>query len=501
YARYGYHLPLFMGALASVLFASLYVQAAGRARSDAGVFIGLSAILYLAGAAAFLPFAALCAAYELGRRRWRQSGLYLIVGFVLPYVLGVLVYRISVVNAYTELLPVSWRIVGSPSREKMVVAAYVAYLFPIAGVLAATFWRFLADGRPAAGAPHAGAVSRFVQRPAAGWALGTFGLFVVGGAAAALSPDGGQRALLKVHDYACRRMWPEVLAAANRCPANACTLNAVDRALYHTGQLGRDMFLYAQQPEALVVTGDDHAVTYWHAFDTLMDLGLVNLAEKNLTECLETFGEQPMILQRLAMVSMVKGRTEAARIYLSVLRKTLFHDAWAREKLAVLDADPSLVADAEIQRLRVRYYRPDSPAEFYDRETMLNALIEPGETVGPQPQPGSRNRMAFEYLTAWYLLKGNLPKFAQQVERRGEFGCTEIPPLWQEAIVIYAYGTDKMDVLRGLAIDPEVERRFKNFSGVAKSYGSNMAAAIPSLARDYRGSYFFYYFCTKVANR
>ena len=75
----------------------------------------------------------------------------------------------------------------------------------------------------------------------------------------------------------------------------------------------------------LLITGDDHVVLYWHAFDTLMDLGLVNLAEKNLTECLETFGEHPLILERLATVNLVKGRTDAARIYLGVLRKTLFH--------------------------------------------------------------------------------------------------------------------------------------------------------------------------------
>jgi hypothetical protein len=295
-------------------------------------------------------------------------------------------------------------------------------------------------------------------------------------------------------------MWPEVLAVARRCPGSDYAGNAIDRALYHSGQLGSDLFLYAQRPEALVITGDDHLVLHWHAFDTLMDLGLMNLAEKNLTECLETFGEQPLILERLATVNLIKGRTEAARIYLGVLQKTLFHHRWASERLMRLEVDPSLAGDSEIQRLRVRYFRPDSPAEFYDREAMLTALVVPGEGVGPQPQ-GSGNRMAFEYLMAWHLLKGNLGKVAQQVERLGEFGYTRIPPLWQEAILIYAYGAGKPDALDGLAIDPELDRRFKNFSSIAKSYGGNMAAAIPALAKDYRGSYFFYFFCTTVAKR
>ncbi len=60
---------------------------------------------------------------------------------------------------------------------------------------------------------------------------------------------------------------------------------------------------------------------YWHKFDTLIDLGLMNLAEKNLAECVETFGEHPMLLQRLALVNLVKGKVEAARIYLERVAK------------------------------------------------------------------------------------------------------------------------------------------------------------------------------------
>ena len=74
---------------------------------------------------------------------------------------------------------------------------------------------------------------------------------------------------------------------------------------YRATRQGRG--LYVQQPENLLITGDDHVLMYWHAFDTLMDLGLANLAEKNLTECLETFGEHPLILERLARVNLSRA--------------------------------------------------------------------------------------------------------------------------------------------------------------------------------------------------
>jgi len=169
-----------------------------------------------------------------------------------------------------------------------------------------------------------------------------------------------------------------------------------------------------------------------------------------------------------------------------------------------LDADPNFAGDPEIQLLRAQRLRKDSPPLFYAKEAMLTALVEQNDSTGPRPQdaPSSPpNRMAFEYLMAWYLLTGQLDKIAQQLARLDEFGYTEIPPLYQEAILIYAYGMGKSVNLYGRAIDPEMDRRMKHFSGVVNKYGKDRGAAVAELAKDYRGSYFFYYFCTVVANR
>lgn len=526
HVRYSYHFPYLAGALASLGFACLYVMLASRDRAGAGrdvaAYLGLSVVLYIIGAGAFLPFAALCAAYELCHSRWRRVGLYLLVAVLLPYVAGVLAFRVSIPDAYTELLPLSWRIRDWVTRQRMVAAVYGVYLVPLLGLLAAGLWRGLSDrflrheaadepaekpikGRQAtAGKPHVGLLARRITKPAVQWAFGTLVLFGAGVAVASFLPDSRGKALLEVHHYACRRMWPQVLTAARRCPDSPYAMNAVNRALYHTGQLGADMFRYVQQPAGLLITGDDHSMVYWHTFDTLMDLGLVNPAEKNLTECLEAFGEHPLILERLAMVNLIKGRNDAARIYLGVLHKTLFHRRWASDWLARLDADPNLSGDSEIQRLRAEYPRKDSIAEFYAKEAMLTALVGQGGGVGPQTQDDastSPNRMAFEYLAAWYLLNGQLGRFVQQMERLDEFGYREIPPLYQEAILIYTYGTGKPLDLHGRTISPEMHQRIRHFSDVVNRHGKNRDAAAAELARDYRGSYFLYYFCTVIAAR
>jgi hypothetical protein len=515
YAQYLYHFPMITGALASLLFGCLYValartEAIGCAGQTVGwcaqhtlrAATGLVLLIgaYVIGGAACLPFAALCALYELlYRRRYAVGVVCLLVGAVLPYLVGVRVFHGSIVDAYTDLLPLSWRIWGP--REKMITVVYVLYLFPVVSILAWRLWQVAATGWTSRRSPgpvrsrekpsHASAATRSavrrVRRPAVVWGMESVLLLAGGGAVAALSPDPAQKALLAVHYYACRRMWPQVLQLARRCGDNYTVVNAVDRALYHTGRLGRDMFTFLQHADGLVLTGEDHALLYWHKFDTLIDLGLLNLAEKNFSECVEIFGEHPMILQRLALIHLAKGKVAAAQIYLERLRKTLFFSGWASDYLARLAADPTLAGDPQMRQWRTQALRKElHPGHFFAPEPLLSALAE----------QGSQNRMAFEYLMAWYMVTNHLDRLVQNLGRLTEFGYTEIPPLYQEAAVIYAYPTGKPVPLRNLAISPEAPRRFQDFSRIARKYGGNKEAAFGELARTYGGSYLLFYFYT-----
>jgi hypothetical protein len=531
YGQYTYHLPLITGALAAVFAACLYVRfATGGAISDFGfrisdssrgdnpqsttrnpqlislaVSVVLSVVVYAASAAAFLPFAALCAAYELlYRRRYATGVAFLLLGAVVPYVEGMLVYHVSIIDAYTDLLPLAWRIRNWPTREKMIAFVYVLYLFPIVAVLVYGLWRAIAGmwSRRKAGAEALQTTStrvrikkakpakvrfsvlrRWLGASAVRWTVGSVVLLAVGGAVAVIALDREEQARLEVHYYACQRMWPEVLQAARRCPLDYSVMSAVNRALWHTGRLTRDMFAYPQHPDGLLSTGEDHILVYWNKFDTQIDLGLMNSAEKNLTECMEAFGEQPMILQRLAMVNMVKGSMDSAGIYLGALTKTLFYSRWARDCLDHLETDPNLSGDREIQDLRSRCLKKGDRVPFYAKEESLAALAA----------QDNHNRMAFEYLMAWYMQTKQLDKFVQNFRRLKDFGYTSIPPLYQEALLIYAYGTNKRVDLAGYTISPEARRRIEHFSDVLSRYNRNKDAAFQELARDYYNSYFLYH--------
>lgn len=128
----------------------------------------------------------------------------------------------------------------------------------------------------------------------------------------------------------------------------------------------------------------------------------------------------------------------------------------------------------------MRCLKKDATALFYAREEMLTALAAQDH----------HNRMAFEYLMAWYMQTKQLDKFARNIGRLSEFGYAMIPPAYQEALAVYAYPRGKA---AEYPISPEVRARFETFSRIFNQHKRDKMAALGELAAGYRTSYLFYY--------
>lgn len=501
YAQYTYHFITTMALAVALLFACLYIRLTrprGGPVCDSSterysdkilcmiVFLVLSVVLYTMAAAVYLLFAVLCAIYELVFRRWWQlSAPYLLLAVIIPYVEGVLLFNVSIVDAYTDLLPFSWKILGWPSRGEMIAIVYVLFLLLPLTALTLGLWRvkMANSNRATEDRKRKRALARYALSSKVKWIIESLLLLAIAGMAAFSSHSVERKTLLAVHYYACRRMWPQVLQAARRHPYSNLIINAVNRALYHTGRLGYDMFSYPQHPDALLLTAEDNIVAYWHKFDTQIDLGLVNMAQKNLIECMEVYGAHPAILKRLALINMVKANYNSAKIYLGALSKSLFDAGWANDYLAHLQSDPNLLKDDRIQHLRGLCLEKDHGSLFYAKQKALSALLE----------ENSQNRMAFEYLMAWYMLTKQLDKLTQNIKHLNDFDYAEVPRLYEQAALIYAYGTKKTVYLDGHQANPEVRRQIQHFSKVYNRYNRNKQTAFSDLAKDYGDSYFFYY--------
>jgi len=492
--------------LAALVFVCLYLKITLKSRLlRFAVFLVLSVVLYYIAGGAYLLFAVLCAIYELlFRRCWQMGLLYLLSAAVIPYVEGTFVFGVNIIDAFSESLPFSWKILFHKTRRRMVTIVFILYLFlPLTALglgLLRLFVRSLAlppDQPNASKAtpdlirwkekvkkkppskyskPIAAILSLYTGTPVLRWTIESLVLFVIAGAAVLFSYDNKIKTVLEIDYYACHKMWPQVLQVARRNRQTYFVIHAVNRALYHTGQLSSEMFSYKQYPYALFLNAKEHIFAYWKRFDICIDLGFISKAEHNLIESLEIFGERPIILKRLALINMVKADSGAARVYLGALSKTLFHADWANNYLALLQSDPNLSTDDQIQRLR-------------------RIMVEKGygDILSTLLAKNRQNRMAFEYSMAWYLLTRELDKFVQNLDRLDDFDYPQIPRHYEEAILMYTLGAKKEVDLHGREISPQSRQRYKDFIQVYSFYRGNKQAAFKQLAKDYGDSYFFYY--------
>jgi len=504
YTRYAYHFATTMALLITLLIACLYLKmtlSRTTTLSHLSTFLSLSVILYYLAGGAFLLFAAVCAIYELiFRFRWKMSLFYLLSAAVVPYVMGLLVFGVSIIDAFCNSLPFSWKILYYETRKREVTIVYLLYLLPpltlfVFGLLQILGKRlhFVKDRTKKKHRNKSSNLllkifSRYRHSPKLKWAVESLLLLAIAGSVVFFSRNENLRTRFKVDYYAYHKMWPELLTSAQHNPENPFIAHAVNRALYHVSRLGYNMFSWPQHPDYLFLSDKKYKWAYWQIFDVFLDIGVINVAEHALTECLEGLGSRPMVLQRLALINMVKGNLGSAKIYLGALSKTLFHADWANNYLDRLQTDPDLSTDQYIQHLRSLYLDKDCLTYSLLMEKTLSWLLE----------RNSQNRMAFEYLMARYMLNKQLSKLVQNIERLHDFDYRELPTHYEEAALIYAYGTRKPLHLSGYLSSPQMRRQIEDFTRILSSYGGNKQAASKELSKKFRNTYFFYYIYASI---
>jgi hypothetical protein len=505
YAKYTYHFIETTAVLVALLSACLYLKFRMVNRPvRAGFFLALSVILYPLVGGAYFAFAMLCATYELFFARSLRTGLsYLLLAVVIPCVAGAFIFNISIVEAFTDMTPFSYKILSREVLSIMVKTAQALYLLLPCICLGLGIWRAIfpspTEHRPRSKNPKHRSplrdalrrkiISAYKSSPVLKWVVESAMLVAITGAVASYYHDRGQKIILESDYYASRRMWQQVLESYHRNSNSFFIVHDVNRALYHTGKLPYEMFAYHQHPDTLFLTSTQQVAANWKRADVYIDLGAVNMGEGALAEAIERLGERPHILRRLALINLVKGNTNGARVYLGALSKTLFDAGWANDYLARLDTDPNLSNDEEIQHLRsvamgANYYFPGVAFTKYYPERVLLALLEKNR----------HNRMAFEYLMAWYMLTKQLDKFVANLDRLDNFDYPAIPRHYEEAILMYQAVTRGNVDLKNRQISTQTYDRAQGFMSVCSQIQpKNEVRAMYAAAPAYSDTYFFYF--------
>ncbi len=455
-------------------------------------FVIASATAYYAAAGLHVVFAVLCGIFEWRSRGQRWLGAWCVLSaVVVPLVAGVWLSELSIQEAYRGILLSAERYrlaVPSSAFVNQAIRAALLLFFPAAALAVAWLSRAVGDG---AGDPsyvlHGSGEPCYAIR----LAVPSAALMVLGIAADVSLFDVPTKSSLVVAYSAQRQQWADVLKYARRLPpSDVWGVFQVNRALYHRGELLERMFAYPQVPDAvptltlqlegLTATAQRVPLEYG---DILFDLGRINESQHMAYEALELFGERPQTLQRLVYLHAIKGEPEAARKFLAVLERSLLYRGWARECRRQLDADPALSGVPEVASRRALMVQRDFTGKL-DLETMLGQLLE----------SNPRNRMAFEYLMAYYLLTRRIDKIVANLHRLDDFDLASIPRHCEEAIVIHLEDTGLQTIdLGGRKIRPETWRRGREFVQAVGQFQGNPAAAFSALHPDFGDSYFFFY--------
>ena len=215
----------------------------------------------------------------------------------------------------------------------------------------------------------------------------------------------------KVMQYdfmACHQQWNRILETVNKeKPNNQIGVTVQNLALAMHGQLVNHLFDYNQNGIAgLLPDVQSDATSPMPTAEAFYQLGMIYVAQRTVFEAQEAildFQKSARCYKRLAQTNLIIGSYDVARKYLMALKKTLFYREWANETLSLLANEEAIAKHPEYGRLRRCIY--DDNFFFSDHVTpeMLESLYF----------SNTDNRLALEYLMAYYVLTGDRENYSK----------------------------------------------------------------------------------------
>jgi len=282
-----------------------------------------------------------------------------------------------------------------------------------------------------------------------------------------------------------REQWDEILDKSRKDPlAHRIGQFFTNYALHRKGKLLEEMFNYPQVwgTHGLILSFSKEAEILRMAMynsDLFLEMGHVNAAFRFAYNQMN-LGRTYANLERIAECSMANGNYEMAEKYLDILVKTLFHREFARRYKSII-AD-ARAADREFAELRARHPTFELDIDIGEIGILLSVL-----------ESDPRNRMAFDYLTAWHLLdKDAIPLIAADVRGFEEAGYTSLPTHCQEALMVWEKLYGRTFDKRDFEYAADTGARFDRFREQVQQY-ADRSSAQRGLMAEFGGTYMFYY--------
>jgi hypothetical protein len=216
--------------------------------------------------------------------------------------------------------------------------------------------------------------------------------------------------------------------------------------------------------------------------EILYHLGLTNASQEYAFESMETIpsmGKSARVIKRLAETNLINGQYKVSEKYLKLLKKTIFYRKWAKNAMTVLNNEEKINNDPDWGEKRKFMVRNDYFFHIKNIEAVLNRMVK------EHPD----NKMAFEYLMAFYMINKDMRNFINLIPVMEKMGYSKVPDSYQEAI-LYIIGLNNEDPMTNSPayVSQNTKLRMKAYADIYTKYPD----ARKRLEKKYAGTYWFY---------
>jgi hypothetical protein len=290
---------------------------------------------------------------------------------------------------------------------------------------------------------------------------------------------------IMAYDYLVRNeRWNDVIKFSEKNPPhNNLSLAMLNLSLAKTGQLGNKMFNYDQRSTGgLFLPFEREYVAPLMGNEIFYNLRLINASQEYAFESMETIpslNKSARLIKRLAETNLINGNYEVSEKYLKLLEKTMFYRRWAKETMKYLFNDDLINRDPDWGVKRKLMVKDDFFFKVQNMESTLNMMLK------ENPQ----NKIAFEYLMAFYMINKDLRNFLNCIPMMEKMNYKEVPVSYQEAIM-YIIGLNSKDPMADTPayISENTKNRMKVYAGIYTNYPD----AKERLTKKFSGTYWYY---------
>jgi len=277
--------------------------------------------------------------------------------------------------------------------------------------------------------------------------------------------------------------------ADRKSPDGPLTVAALNLALSKTGYMPDYMFSYFQNgTDGLILRFQKDYIVCVIGNEIYYHLGMINTAQRFVFEGMEAipdFQKSVRCIKRLVETNIINGQYEIAWKYLNILKKTLFYRTWATEAMTYLGDEKRINEHPEWGKLRAYSFKED----FFFRENEKDMMM------GLLYQNNTENRMAYEYLLAYTLLKKDMQHFLSYYKMGEEtIQYKVIPKSYQEAL-LYIWGAANNDFN---TIPYPINNETKNNVHAYQQIYISSQNAEPMLKNQYADTYWYYFHYRKT---